>query len=228
MGIHRYIAFLSSNIPVTASITKMSMILFLDSNYRNALIYGGRQLSSVFSESVQRALHSCSDRAATISQILYCLPLMPADRRVAIMFGGFENFSTGTRISVQLAPLAELKSELSDYIRMIRDILTLYPHVTVYVLPPIFCSLPNWFSVSYGSILPIFLSEVSHIDLVRVLVVPPLVATSQDLDFDGVHLKSPSLQRLLDLLLVTFRDGVFVKPDEYPILEDICMLICFL
>jgi hypothetical protein len=63
---------------------------------------------------------------------------------------------------------------------------------------------------------------VSHVDLARVLVVPPLVATPPDLDFDGVHLKSPSLQRLLDLLLVSFRDGVFVKPDDFPVLEDIC------
>jgi hypothetical protein len=112
---------------------------------------------------------------------------------------------------------------------MIKDILTLYPHVTVYVLPPIYRSLPTWFASSYQSILPIFLSEVSHINPVRVMVVPPLVASLPDLDFDGVHLKPPCLQRLLDLLLVTFRDGVFVKPDDYPVLEDICkfFLFCF-
>jgi hypothetical protein len=203
------------------------MILFLDSNYRNALLYGGRQLSSVFSESVQRALHSCSDRAATISQISYCLRLMPTDQRVAIVFGIFEIFSTGTRSIVQLAPLAELKSELSEYVRMIRDILTLYPHVTVYVLPLMFRTLPTWFSTSYEAILLIFLSDVSHIDPARVVVVPPLAVSTPDLEFDGVHLKSSSLQRLLDLLLITFRDGVFVKPEDYPVLEDICKLVHF-
>jgi hypothetical protein len=203
------------------------MILFLDSNYRNALLYGGRQLSTVFSESVQCALHNCSDRAATISQISYCLRQLPTDQRVAIVFGGFENFSTGTRSSVQLAPLAELKSEISDYVQMIKDILTLYPHVTVYVLPPIFGSLPTWFASSYESMLPNFLSDVSHINPVRAMVVPPLIASLPDLDFDGVHLKPPCLQRLLDLLLVTFRDGVFVNPDDCPVLEDICKLVCF-
>jgi hypothetical protein len=105
---------------------------------------------------------------------------------------------------------------------MIKDILSLYPHVTVYVLPPMFCTLPTWFSTSYAAILPIFLSDVSHIDPLRVMVVPPLIVTSPDLDFDGVHLKSPSLQRLLDLLLLTFRDGVFVNPADFPVLEDIC------
>jgi hypothetical protein len=72
--------------------------------------------------------------------------------------------------------------------------------------------------------LPMFLSDVAHFDLTRVFVVPPLSAILQDLDFDGVHLKPPSLQRLLDLLLVTFRDGVFVNPDDYPVSEDISKL----
>jgi hypothetical protein len=44
------------------------------------------------------------------------------------------------------------------------------------------------------------------------------------LDVDGVHLKPPALQRLLDLLLLTFRDGLFVKPDDYPISEDVSKL----
>jgi hypothetical protein len=176
------------------------MLLFLDSNYRNALLFGGQQLITVFSKSVQRALHSGSDRAATISQISYCLRNLPTDQRVAIVFGGFENFSTGSRSTVQLAPLVELKSELSDYVRMIQDILRLYPHVIVHILPPMYRSLPVWFSTFYESILQMFLFVVSHIDPARVLVVPPLVVSPSDLDFDGVHLKSPSLQHLLDLL----------------------------
>ena len=74
----------------------MSMFLFLDSNYRNALAQGGRQIGSVFPELVQRNAHSCSDRASTISQISYRLRLQPPGQRVAIVFGGFENFLTGT------------------------------------------------------------------------------------------------------------------------------------
>jgi hypothetical protein len=73
-----------------------------------------------------------------------------------------------------------------------------------------------------------FLSDVAHIDPDRVLVVPPLYVTPQDLDFDGVHLKPASLQHVLDLLLESFRDGVFVKPADYPISEAIIKLdMCF-
>ena len=69
--------------------------------------------------------------------------------------------------------------------------------------------------------LPQFLSDVSNIDPERLKVVPPLVASAEDLDLDGVHLKPAALQRLLDLLLVTFRDGIFVRPQDYPISEDL-------
>jgi hypothetical protein len=204
------------------------MYLFLDSNYHNALAYGGCQIGSVFPENVQRNANYCYDRAATISQISYRLHLQPLGQRAAIVFRGFENFCTGARSSVQLSPLAEMKTELTSYVLMIMDILSIYPLVTVYILPLIFRTMPAWFSSSYEEMLPIFLCVVSHIDLDRVLVVPPLYVTSQDLDFDGVHLKPASLQRVLDLLLETFRYGVFVKPDDYPISESISKLeICF-
>ena len=204
------------------------MFLFLDSNYRNALAYGGRQLSSVFPEVAQRNAHSCSDRASTISQISYRLRLQPPGQRAAIVFGGFENFSTGTRSTVQSAPLDELRTELTSYIRMIMDILVVYPQVSVYVLPPIFRSLPAWFASSYETILPKFLSYVSRIDERRVKVVPPFKVTSQDLEFDGVHLVPASLQHLLDLLLVSFRDGVFVLPGDFPLSEDLRKYMCTL
>ena len=197
----------------------MSMYLFLDSNYRNALAYGGRQIGSVFSESVQLSARSCSDRAATVAQISFCLRPLPTDRRVAIVFGGFENFSTGTRSIVQDAPLDELKTELASYVNMIRDILVIYPHVSVFILPPMHRSQPTWYSKSYEAFLPLFLSAVAHIDVERVMVVPPLDVSPQDLDYDGVHLRPPTLQRVLDLLLATFRDGVFVKPADYPLAE---------
>ena len=197
------------------------MFLFLDSNYRNTLAYGGRQLSSVFPEVVQRNAHSCSDRASTISQISYRLRLQTPGQRVAIVFGGFENFSTGTQSIVQPAPFDELKIELTSYIRMIMDILVVYPQISVYVLPPIFRFLPAWFASSYETILPKFLSDVSRIDERRVKVVPPFKVTSQDLEFDGIHLMPALLQRLLDLLLVTFRDGVFVLPGDFPLSEDL-------
>jgi hypothetical protein len=199
----------------------MAMFLFLDSNLRNAFDFGGRQLSTIFPEAVQRNAHSCSDRAATISQISYRLRLQTPGQLAGIVFGGFENFCTGTRSIVQHAPLEEIKSELSEYVKMITDILVIYPNVTVYVLPPMFRGLPLWYSSTFETILSTFICDVSHIDLARVLVVPPLHVSPEDLDFDGVHLKPVALQRLLDLLLVSFRDGVFVKPADYPLSEDI-------
>ena len=72
--------------------------------------------------------------------------------------------------------------------------------------------------------MPLFLSDVSHLDPERVKVVPPFVASTGDLDVDGVHLRPVALQRLLDLLLVTFRDGIFVRPQDHPILEDLSEL----
>jgi hypothetical protein len=206
----------------------MAMFLFLDSNYRNALAFGGRQLGSVFSEAVQRTAHSCSDRASTISQISYRLGLQPPGQRVAIVLGGLENFSTGTRSSVELAPLNELEAELTGYVRMVMDILKIYPLVSVFVLPPLFCSFPAWCLSAYETMLPRFVSDVSHIDPDRVKVVPPLATSAQDLDFDGVHLNPAALQRVLDLLLISFRDGVFVNPDDYPVSEDLRKLNTFI
>jgi hypothetical protein len=191
------------------------MFLFIDSNYGNALSYGGRQIGSVFPEEVQRTAHFCYDRASTISQILYRLRLQPPSQRVAIVFGGFENFSTGTGSSVQLAPHGELRTELTSYVRMIMDILSIYPLVSVYILPPMFCTSPAWFSTAYETLLPKFLSDVAHIDPDRVKVVLPLVATAQDLEIDGIHLKSEALQRVLDILPVTFRDGFFCSTRRF-------------
>jgi hypothetical protein len=202
----------------------MAMFLFLDSNYRNALAFGGRQLGSVLSETVQRSAHSCSDRASTISQISYRLRLQPPGQRVAIVFGGFENFSTGHRSSIQLAPLDELEAELIKYVRMLMDILKVYPLVSIFILPPLFRMIPAWFSLAFESMLPRFLTDVSHIDPDRIKVVPPLDVGDHDLEFDGVHLNPAALQRVLDLLLVTFRDGVFVKPEDYPVSEDLSKL----
>jgi hypothetical protein len=199
----------------------MAMFLFLDSNLRNALDYGGRQLGTVFTEDVQRNAHRCSDRAATIAQISYRLRLQPPGQRAATVLGGFEYFCTGNRSIIHHAPLDEVKA---DYVQMIKDILVLYPHVTIYVLPPMFRALPLWFLSAFESILASFLCDVSHIDLVRVMVVPPFCVSSQDLDFDGVHLNPVALQCLLDLLLLTFRDGIFVKPEDYPVSEDISKL----
>ena len=193
------------------------MFLLLDSNFRNALAYGGRQLGLVFSESVQRNARSCSDRAATIHQITTCLRPLPSDQRSFLVFGGFENFATGLRSTIQPEPMTELKNEMADYVQMIRDVLGIYPHVTIYILPPLFRAQPIWYARSYVDLLPLFLSEVSHVDPARVMVVPPITVTGLDLDCDGVHLGSPALQRLLDVLLRTFRDGVFIKPADYPV-----------
>jgi hypothetical protein len=51
---------------------------------------------------VQRAANYCYDRAATVSQISYRMILQPAGQRSVIVFGGFENFCTGTRSIVQI------------------------------------------------------------------------------------------------------------------------------
>jgi hypothetical protein len=98
------------------------MFLFLDSNYGNALAYGGRQIGSVFPEVVQRNAHSSSDRASTVSQISYCLRLQPPGQGVAIVFGGFENFSTGTRSIVQLDQKLSKIWHIFRFLKMFTDI----------------------------------------------------------------------------------------------------------
>ena len=103
---------------------------------------------------------------------------------------------------------------------MVRDILVIYPQVSVFILPPVYRTQPVWFSTSYEALVPLFLSAVSHIDVTRVMVVPPLDVSAQDIEYDGVHLKPPALQRVLDRLLTTFRDGVFVRPADYPLPES--------
>jgi hypothetical protein len=88
--------------------------------------------------------------------------------------------------------------------------------------------MPAWFASSFEEMLPLFLTDVSHIDPDRVLIVPPLKVTAPDLNYDGVHLLPASLQRVLDLLLATFRDGVFVNSADYPLSEAIGKLeMCF-
>lgn len=67
--------------------------------------------------------------------------------------------------------------------------------------------------------MPQFLSDVSHVNPDRVKVVPPLTVNALDLEYDGVHLKPAALQRVLDLLLTTFRDGAFVRPADFPVSE---------
>ena len=194
------------------------MFLFVDSNFRNALSYGGRQLGSVFSEAVQRNARRCPDRASTIHQINTCMRTLVSGQRAALVFGGFENFATGTRSIIQSDPMSELKSELASYVKMVRDILVLYPLVITYIIPPIYRSQPPWYSESYAALLPLFLSEVSHVDATRVMVIPAFHVSAEDLDCEGVHFGPPALQRFLDQLLRSFTDGVFVVPGEHPIL----------
>jgi hypothetical protein len=145
--------------------------------------------------------------------------LQPPGQRVAIIVGGFENFSTGNRSTVQLAPLEELKDELTSYVRMLMDMLSVYSLVNLFILPPLFRSFPTWYSSTYESFLPQFLSDVSHVNPDRVKVVPPLTVNALDLEYDGVHLKPAALQRVLDLLLTTFRDGAIVWPADFPVSE---------
>jgi hypothetical protein len=75
---------------------------------------------------------------------------------------------------VQKFPMLAVRSELSDYVAMLRDLLRLYANASIYVLAPLYRSQPLWYESVYGETSVLFCSEVSRLDPARVKVVPPV------------------------------------------------------
>ena len=64
-----------------------------------------------------------------------------------------------------------------------------------------------------------------HLDPSRVKVVPPVVVSPRNLDPASVHFDKDVQQLVVAQLLALFLDGVFIKPDEYPLIDIIGSLI---
>ena len=109
----------------------MSMMLFLDSNFRASLRFGSRQLRPVFSNDVQSAGRGAPDRVSLVSQVGYYMRNAPPSTKVALIFGSFENMLTGQRSAVQKFPMLAVRSELTDYISMLGDLLRLYSNASI-------------------------------------------------------------------------------------------------
>ena len=202
----------------------MSMLLLLDSNFRASLRFGARQLQPVFSDAVQAAARGAPDRVSLVSQVTYYMRTSPPSSKVALIFGSFENMLTGRRSTIQRSPLTEVRSELASYVTMLQDLLRVHPSVVVYVLAPLYRSQPAWYESVYGEVSTLFCSEVSHVDPVRVRVVPPVDVPAQHLDPAGVHFDHVVQQLVVAQLLLSFQDGVFVDPSHYPLAEPIGLL----
>jgi hypothetical protein len=62
---------------------------------------------------------------------------------------------------------------------------------------------------------------ISHVDPARVKVVPPVDVAAQNLDPARVHFDQDAQRLVIDQLLSSFLDGVFVNPEQYPLVENI-------
>ena len=68
-----------------------------------------------------------------------------------------------------------------------------------------------------GEISTLFCSEVSNLDPSQVKVVPLVDVSAQHLDPLGVHNDNVVHQFVVDRLLASFKDGIFVDPALYPL-----------
>ena len=62
---------------------------------------------------------------------------------------------------------------------------------------------------------------ISHVDPARVKVVPPVDITASNLDPAGIHFDQDGQRLVLAQLLASFSDGIFVNPEQYPLVENI-------
>jgi hypothetical protein len=199
----------------------MAMLILLDSNYRASFRYGSRQLLPVFSEDIQAKIRGAPDRTSLVSQITYCMRSSPSASKMALIFGSFENMLTGRRSEIQHFPMAVVQTEVGLYAKMIRDLLMAYPSVSVFVLAPLFRSQPAWYDSVYGELSNLFCSVISHVDPARVKVVPPVDINASNLDPAGIHFDQDGQKLVLAQLLASFSDGIFVNPEQYPLVENI-------
>jgi hypothetical protein len=145
----------------------------------------------------------------------------PPTAKVLLIFGSFENMVTGRRSEIQHFPMEVLRAEVDSYAEMLRDLLGAHPSVSVFVLAPLFRSQPTWYESVYGELLTLFCSVISHVDPTRVRVVPAVDVTARHLDPAGVHFDREAQQLVVTQLLSSFQDGVFINPEQYPLIEDI-------
>ena len=199
----------------------MSMLLLLDSNFRASFRFGSRQLLPVFSEAVQSKLRGAPDRVSLVSQITYFMKDSPPTSKVILIFGSFENMVTGRRSEIQHFPMEVVRAEVDSYAEMLRDLLRVHPSVSVFVLAPLFRSMPTWYESVYGELSNLFCSVISHVDPARVRVVPAVDVSVQHLDPSGVHFDREVQQLVVAQLLSSFQDGVFINPEQYPLVKNI-------
>lgn len=180
----------------------MAMFILLDSNFRASFRFGSRQLLPVFSDVVQSKIRGAPDRVSLVSQISYFMRSSPPPSKVVLIFGSFENVLTGRRSVVQHFPMMVVRAEVDSYAQMLRDLLRVHPNVSVFVLAPLFRSKPLWYESVYGEISNLFCSVISHVDLVRVKVVPPVAVSPESLDPSGIHFDKEVQQLVVNQLFV--------------------------
>ena len=199
----------------------MSMQLLFDSNYRATLRFGSQQLRPIFSDGVQTAVRGAPDRVSLVFQIGYFMRTLPPSSKVALIFRSFENLLTGRRSAIQHFPMQVVRDEVLSYVQMVWDLLRAYANVSVYVLAPLYRSQPLWYESIYGEISNLFCSVVSHVDLVRVKVVPAVDVSARNLDPSGIHFDKEVQQLVVNQLRSSFQDGVFINPTQYPLVKNI-------
>jgi hypothetical protein len=194
----------------------MSMQLLFDSNYRATLRFGSQQLRPVFPERVQAAVRFAPHRVSLVSQIRYFMRTSLPPVKVALIFGSFENLLTGRRSAIQHFPMQVVREEVASYAQMVQDLLRAYANVSVYLLSPLYRSQPLWYESVYGETSNLFCSVLSRLDPARVKVVPPVDVSARSLDPHGVHFGDATHQLVVDQLISSFMNGVFVDPAHYP------------
>ena len=205
----------------------MSMFILLDSNFRASFRFGSRQLLPVFSDVVQSRIRVAPDRVSLVSQISYFMKNSPPASKVALIFGSFENILTGRRSEVQHFPKVVIRDEVESYAQMVQDLLRVHPNVSVLILAPLFRTKPLWYESNYGELSNLFCSVLSHVDVSRVKVVPPVVVSSGSLDPSGIHFDKDVQQLVVSQLLSSFQDGIFINPDQYPLVENIGFIFLY-
>jgi hypothetical protein len=120
-----------------------------------------------------------------------------------------------------------VRFEVEAYVQMVKDLLGVYPNVSVFVLAPLFRSQPVWYESVYGELSVLFCTSLSHVNPSRVKVVPPVDVSRQHLDPSGIHFNQDVQQLVVSPLLSSFLEGVFLNPTQYPIIDVIgSYLLC--
>jgi hypothetical protein len=114
-----------------------------------------------------------------------------------------------------------VREEVAAYVQMVRDLLRAHVNVSVYLLAPLYRGQPLWYETVYGETSNLFCSELSHLDPACVKVVPPVDVSARFLDPLGVHFGNATHQLVVDQLLSSFMDGIFVDPAHYPQVDSI-------